>query len=71
MKQFYRQQDAEYGPTVDHIVFQHEVDVEIFNPQVLGWTVAYEHLSVSNNNDHNTLMMPISGEQSSSRAVHW
>ena len=52
MKQFYQQQDAEYGPTVDHIVFLHEVDVEIFNPQLLGWTVAYEHLSVSNNNDH-------------------
>ena len=47
MKQFYHQ-DADYGPSVDHLVFQHEV-VEIFNPQILGWTVVNEHLSVSNN----------------------
>ena len=44
VKQFYY--DAEPGPTVDDLVFQHEV-VEINKPQVLGWTVLYEHLNVS------------------------
>ena len=45
MKQFYH--DAEPGPTIDHLVLQHEV-VEIVKPEVLGWTVLYDYLSVSN-----------------------
>ena len=63
VKQFYQQQDAEYGPCVEYVIlFQHEVDVEIFNPQVLEWTVVNEHMTVSNkiityNLKHNTMQL--------------